>query len=124
MAFIIRDADGVLFFTDASSGSVTRCVERKLHRTVIHDLPGANKDLLQKVGTKNRRFRIQGDCLHASGSAWLRALPGTTGSVSYTDSRGHVFLPLTNVFYISVDLQDRAGRPFERKFTLEAVEKL
>jgi hypothetical protein len=103
-------------------GIISRVTEQKVSRTIIYDLPTANFDLLQKLGKKNRRFTIEGECYDDGGSLWLRLLPGVTGSLSYTSANGEIFLPATTILYMEVNFTDKAGRPMERSFNITAVE--
>jgi hypothetical protein len=108
--------------TPLKSGIANQITEQKIQRTVVHDIPMANFDVIQSMGTKNRVFAIKGYTYNDSGSAWLRALPGTTGSINYIDERGYNIIPITNVFFSKIDFEDRGGRPQERSFTLDVIE--
>ncbi len=108
----------------ASEGCVTNVTEIKTDRTVIHDLPGADYDVIQSMGLKNRKFRIEGVIFYnvESSAQYFRDLIGHTGSISGSDDRGYTTLPQTQVFYTGVSFEDRGGRPFVKRFILDAVE--
>jgi len=122
VGFILREDTGLVWSTSPTTGSVEKVIERKTNRTVIHDLPGANKDIIQDLGTKCRKFTIIGTALSNPSITFLRSLPGTTGSIQFSNDKGFEIIPLTQVFYISVNFSDESGKPFERGFTLQAVE--
>lgn len=96
--------------------------EKKTRRTVVYDLPMANYDIIQEVGSRSRRFTIKGFVTGSTGTAAIRGLPGLTGSVAHTNDLGVSFLPVTTVFYVDVSFGDRASRPLERSFNIEIVE--
>ncbi len=116
------DLDFKVISAQPQTGIITKISEKKVSRTVVHDLPSADFDIIQKMGRKNRTFSLAGECYTSSGSAWIRALPSTTGSISYTTALGTEFLPQTNVLFTNIDFQDVGGRPLERKLSLDAVE--
>jgi len=123
MGFWIRNYQGNVW--SVTEGCVIGYSETKTRRTVILDLPSANKDIIQDLGFKSRRFTINGTITFNSESSanWFRnSLVGYTGSISGSDDRGYITLPLTQVFYSKLDFEDRAGRPFEKNFKIEAVE--
>jgi len=104
-------------------GCVTKISESKTTRYVVLDLPTADYDVIQNIGTKNRVFTIEGVIISVSGVDWLRTdVVGYTGSISGSDDKGQIYLPQTQVFYTNVTFRKREGRPFDVEFTLQAVE--
>ena len=98
--------------------------EVKLTRSIIHDIPSINNDIIHTMGNKNRRFNITGWAIQTGSDDLplktarndLQYLAGNTGSVSSD------LLTQTQVLYTNVDIDDRSGRPLEFKFTLEVIE--
>ncbi len=117
---------GTIIYNNAGSAITQIWVEHisevKKQRIAVHDLPTANKDIIQTFGTKNRLFTLQGFVTGSNGIDSLRSLPGTTGSIFHASDLGTTFLPRTHVLYCNVGFEDRAGKPFVRNFTIEAVE--
>ncbi len=116
---------GVLIY-NSSYSPILQCwiekiTETKIQRTVIQDLPTANQDFIQSLGTKNRTFDLNGG-VSGSGVAQIRALPGTTGSFLAVDAWGTTMIPQTQVFFMDVKFSDDANSPLMRKFSLSTVE--
>jgi hypothetical protein len=96
----------------------------KVTRAVILDIPTANKDVLQVIGNKNRRFVLSGWAIQSGSSSQplidaqsnLEALMGNTGSISSN------ILPVTQVLFLNVEVGDKGGRPLEFTFSIDAVE--
>ena len=110
-----------------NSGSTIQCTitniqEVKVHRTSVIDTPTSNGDIIQSLGTKSRRFSLRGLVTGSVGNAQVRALPGVTGSFSFTDYFGGSSVPAVEVFYISSDFTDSADKPSYRTFKLEMIE--
>ena len=113
-----------------SSGSsipnliVNEAKETKTTRSVIHDIPSINNDIVQTMGNKNRRFNVTGWAIQTGSDDLplkiarndLQYLAGNTGSVSSD------LLTQTQVLYTSVEIDDRSGRPLEFKFGLDVIE--
>lgn len=119
MGFIIYDSTGGSI---PPNGIVTRVSETYTSRVVVHDLPGTNKDIIQSLKLKNKRFSIKGVVFSKDGADFCRGAVGYTGSITGSDDRGYTTLPQTQIFYISVRFTDRAGKPFEKEFTFEGIE--
>jgi hypothetical protein len=101
---------------------VEKITEVKTHRTVVGDLPTASLDYIQSLGTKNRSFVVDGGITGSAGVSQLRSLPGTTGSITYSDANGVATIPQTQLFYIDVKFDDKESAPMLRKFSLSAIE--
>ena len=96
----------------------------KVARAVILDIPTSNKDVIQSIGNKNRRFVLSGWAIKSGSTdtplidalSNLTALTGTTGSISSN------ILSSTQVFFLNVETDDKGGRPMEFTFSIDAVE--
>lgn len=103
---------------------VNEIKEAKVNRYVILDVPSVNRDVVQSMGNKNRRFTLGGWAIQTGSSNLplqtarndLQYLVGRTGSIS-----SNIISPL-QVFFLNLDVDDKGGRPMEFKFTVEAVE--
>jgi hypothetical protein len=112
-----------------SSGSTVNCWvdqinEVKTTRTVINDLPLADYNYVNDLGTKNRTFIIDGGISGSAGNSQVRALSGTTGSIAYVDAWGGTAIAQTQLFFSDVKFTDKAEEPMIRKFSIDAVEVL
>ena len=105
---------------------IDRIQQTKGTKTIIQELPGAGYDIVQNLGIKNKRFVLEGYALAtgslptspslATSKTNLEWLDGRTGSFSSNViSQGHVL-------FTNVDVDDKAGRPLELRFSIEAVE--
>ena len=117
----------------ANGGIVTYIIVQKVsvsytNRTSIIDLPTASYDIVQDMGNKSSRISLQG-LFFLTGSSYtvttaanfiLLSLPGTTGSILYTGVDGSTMYSKT-VQFMSISFED-SDRPFERKFSLSAIE--
>ncbi len=92
-------------------------------KTSIHSLPGANKDLVQKMGMSNRRFTIEGVALTQSALNFLILCNNQTGSIYFSGARGTNSMSSV-VMFSGLNYVDSGRRPEERKFVLSAVEIL
>jgi len=122
MGFIIIDYTGTVI--SAVSFLVTDITEKKVSRVIVRNVPTANFDVIQQLGYKNKVFTISGTIFNNvdTRSADFRNMIGKTGSISGSDDRGQTYLPQTQVIFSNVEFDSSGRRPFERKFTLEAVE--
>jgi hypothetical protein len=117
MGVLIRNSSGSLLV----QYWVDKITESKVHRTVVQDLPTANYDYIQSLGTKNRSFVVDGG-VSGSGVSQIRAMPGTTGSMLAVDAYGSEIVPLTQIFVNDVKFSDDANNPTFRKFTMSITE--
>ena len=120
MPITIRDYTGSILA--GSDGRVTDLTTFWSTKTSIHKLPGANKDLVQKLGISNRRFTLKGFVTTYSGSVFLEAANNNSGSMSFSSNLNAVLMNYTRVFYYELEWLDSGLRPLERRFTLSAVE--
>ena len=109
------------------SGEVVDCVitnitETKVHRTPIHDTPASTGDIIQSLGTRSRTFSLKGVVTGSHGVSQVRALPGVTGSLTFTDYLGGESIPETEVFFTEVRFSDKGDKPTIREFNLDAIE--
>ena len=88
-------------------------------KTSIHKLPGANKDIVQKMGLSNRIFTFKGIAFTQSGSDIIQTCINATGSLNYSTIFG---TGTHTIFYYDLQWQETGLRPLERHFTLNAVE--
>jgi hypothetical protein len=88
------------------------------YKNAILSLPLGNKDILQGLGLRNKRYRISGEALSNLPTARtdLFLLNGTNGYISTA------IIPMTPVMFYNMEIVDKGGRPFEFKFQVEAVE--
>jgi hypothetical protein len=91
-------------------------------RLAIHDLPGAQKDLLQTLGAKNKKFTIKGTIFSTYALYWIDNVVNQTGSLTYQTDNGVLFVPTVTLYFYNYRMQDRANRPMERDFELEAIQ--
>jgi len=114
---------------NASGSSIPNLVineikETKVTRNVILDVPAADRDIVQSMGNKNRRYTIDGWAIQTGSNNLplqtarndLQYLVGRTGSISSD------IMTALQVQFLSLDIDDRGGRPLEFKFKLDAVE--
>jgi len=117
----------------ANGSPVTYIIVQKVsvqysNRTAVIDLPTADYDIVQDMGNKSSRISLQGIFLLTGSSytvttaanAILFGLPGTTGSIVYTGVDGSTLYSKT-VQFMNISFED-SDRPFERKFSLSAIE--
>jgi len=112
------------------SGSIVNCwveklIEVKTQKKVVNELPTANYDYIQNLGTRLRTFDANGGVTGSNqiiGISQLRSLPGTTGSIIYTDVYGFFSIPQTQVFYGDVQFEDTEKEPMKRNFSLSLTE--
>ena len=102
--------------------AITSIDETKINRTVITDQYTATGDNIQTLGTKSRRFTFKGVVTGSVGVGQIRALPGVTGSILFSDDFGNTMIATTEVFYTDAQFRDSADKPSYRTFTLEMVE--
>jgi len=74
------------------------------------------------MGGRNRKFVFDGGVTGSVGVTQLRALPGTTGSITFTTDLGFTFIAQTQIFYGNIEFKDSADSPTTRDFSLSAVE--
>jgi len=114
---------------NASGSSIPNLVvneikEVKVNRFVILDIPATDKDVVQSMGNKNRRYTIDGWAIQTGSNNLplqtarndLQYLVGRTGSVSSD------IISQLQVLFLDVDIDDKGGRPLEFKFKIDAVE--
>ena len=117
----------------ANGGIVTYIIVQKVsvqysNRTAVIDLPTADYDIVQDMGNKSSRISLQGlffltgssFTVTTAANAILIGLPGTTGSILYTGVDGSTMYSKT-VQFMNISFED-SDRPFERKFSLSAIE--
>jgi len=103
---------------------VNKVQETSKARTVVFDLPIANKDVVQDMGNKNKTYVIQGNALKNSSvelsttRTLLNSLRGATGSISGS------LISVSEVFYSQVEVTENAGKIYEFPFRIEAIEVL
>lgn len=99
-----------IFFTDI--------VETTVYKNVVLEIPFNNMDIIQGFGLRNKTYRITGESVFSLASTRL-ALLGIEGTPGYlvTD-----IIPQTYVLFQNLDIKQRAGRPLEFVFSIEAVE--
>ena len=101
---------------------VNQVSEVKTSRTVIHDIPASDKDLIQLLGTKNKRYSLKGFAINTGSvdlstvRTNLHQLVGTTGSIESD------IITQTHVFYSSLEINDKGSRPMEFGFSMDVVE--
>lgn len=120
MPVSLRNATGSLLpRTDAIINDLSILQSTKFS---IHKLPGADKDLVQKMGASNRRFSMKGIAITYVGSTFLEVYcNNATGSLTFSNPLGAV-LSTTTVLFHDLQWVDSGLRPLERRFTLDAVE--
>jgi len=114
---------------NASGSSIPNLVineikETKVTRNVILDVPAADRDIVQSMGNKNRRYAIDGWAIQTGSNNLplqtartdLQNLVGRTGSISSD------IISQLQVLFLNVDIDDKGGRPLEFKFKIDAVE--
>jgi hypothetical protein len=99
-----------IFFTDI--------IETTVYKNVVLEIPFSNADVIQGFGLRNRTYRITGESVFSLASTRLAllAIDGTPGYL-VTD-----VIPQTNVLFQNLDIKQKAGRPFEFVFSMDAVE--
>jgi hypothetical protein len=103
---------------------VNKIQETSKARTIVFDMPTANKDVIQDMGDKNKTYTIQGNAIKTGSVALttlrtnLNNLRGTTGSISGS------LISVSEVFYSDVQITDNAGKIYEFPFRVEAIEVL
>lgn len=103
-------------------GRFTNISESIASKFVVHKLPGADKDIIQKLGTGNKTYIIEGYTTHFYGSQWLHTLPNNTGSIYMSGSALGQSFDHIQVFFYDVQIKDVGGRVGERNFTIRAIE--
>lgn len=102
---------------------VDQVLEGKVSRTVIHNLPTTNKDIIQEMGAKNRTYTIKGWAIQTGSSAVLAtARNDLQYLVNRTGSLNSDIMTQTQVFFTGLVIDDRGGRSLEFRFSLNAVE--
>ena len=104
-----------------SDGRVNDLSTSQSTKTSVHKLPGADKDLVQKMGLSNRRFTLKGFVTTLAGSGFIESVKNDTGSISFSSNLG-TLLSATIVFYHDLEWFDSGLRPLERRFSISAVE--
>ena len=118
MPVTIRNYDGTVLA--GSDGKVNDFTDIQSTKISVHKLPGADKDLVQKLGKSNRRITLKGFITTLVGSAFMEATRNNTGSISFSSNLGA--LTVVNVFYHELEWMDSGLRPLERRFILNAIE--
>lgn len=119
MTTTIRNSSGITFL----SGSIQNITVKQSTKMSIIKLPGANKDVIQRFGTSNREFTLDGTITIGGGTSYISALENTTGSLTYVYPLETGISKVTVLFY-NINFKDAGSRPMERKFSMEAVEIL
>jgi hypothetical protein len=119
MVTIIKNSSG----TEFSYGCIQTITVKQSTKMSIIKLPGANKDIIQRFGTSNREFTLDGTITVGGGTSYISALENTTGSLTYTYPLETGISKVTILFY-NINFKDSGTNPMERKFSLEAVEIL
>ena len=119
MTVIIRNSVGGTL--TGSDGRVNDLSTSQSTKTSVQKLPGADKDLVQKLGMSNRRFTLKGFVTTLAGSGFVNSINNNTGSISFSSNLG-TLLSATNVFYHNLEWLDSGLRPLERRFSVNAVE--
>ena len=104
------------------NGIITEFTVKRETKTSVHKLPGAGKDLIQKMGLSNRIFAIKGFVTNSAGVTTLNDTVNYTGSILYVNILGQTIINNVQVFYTDLQLHDRGLRPFETNFLITAVE--
>ena len=104
-----------------SDGRVNDLSTSQSTKTSVHKLPGADKDLVQKLGMSNRRFTLKGFVTTLAGSGFIDSVNNNTGSISFSRNLG-TLLSATTVLCYDLEWLDCAFSPLERRFSLSAVE--
>ncbi len=119
MVTTIRNASGGAFL----SGSVQNISVKQSSKISIINIPGANKNVIQRFGTSNREFQVDGFITISGGTTFISGLNGGTGSLTFSNPIETAISTVTVLFY-NVQFKDSGNRPMERKFSFEAVEIL
>ena len=119
MPVTIRNNTGQML--SGSDGRINDFTSIEETKTSIHKLPGADKDLVQKMGTSNRRFTLKGFVTTSQGSQFIGSCKNNTGSLLSTSNLGTIVATVVVLFY-NLQFRDSGMRPLERQFTIEAVE--
>ena len=135
MPIVIIDRFGNVWTT--SEGVIAKITESYTSKHAVHILPGASKDIIQKLGTSNRNFSVEGIITDVTRfnpvCDYFRVLVGNTGSLGFSNASkvnsdyltgSNLFSTRTQVYFTDLSFQDISGRPMERKFTLRAIEVL
>lgn len=114
---------------NASGSSIPNLIineikEIKVTRYVVHDVLAADQDIIQTMGNKNRKFNLSGWAYQTGSNNTplqtarddLLYLSGRTGSFSSD------IITSIQVFYNNLEIDDKGGRPFEFKFSIDAIE--
>ena len=109
--------------TSFSYGSINSISVKRSTKISVINLPGANKNVIQRFGTSNRIFQISGLLTVSGGSSFIDGLDGGTGSLTFSNPIETAISTVTVLFY-NPTFQDLGNRPMERKFSIEAVEIL
>jgi hypothetical protein len=104
-------------------GRITDISVKFYSKIVIHRLPSANYDTVQTLGTGSRGFSISGIITDALGETWIAQANCKTGSIYFSSSAYGVQYNVQVVFY-DPTTRDIGERPFERKFSINAIEVL
>ena len=104
------------------NGRIQEIIVKRETKTSIQKMPGADKNLIQKMGLSNRIFTIRGWVPNSDGWGALETAVNNTGSILYTSNA--LGQPINNVLVLFYDLEfrDIGTRPLERSFTINAVE--
>ena len=96
-------------------------MEKQLTRTIIHELLGVDRDYVQTLGKKYRRFTIKG-WLVGSGRASIRtSLRAGINDVATFTSEG---IPSLTVFIENINFRERGIRPLEYDTEIDCIEVL
>ena len=104
------------------NGKVQEIIVKRVSKISIHKLPGADKDLVQKMGLSNRIFTISGWVPNSDGIGFLETAVSNTGSILYTSSALGQAINNVQVLFYDLEFRDAGSRPLERRFTISAVE--
>ena len=118
MTVTILNPNGIFLRAD---GRITDLVTNQKFKISIQFLPGANKDVVQRMGRTSQIFNLKGFVTTLTGSTYINDLVNYTGSIAFSSNLGNLLTATTVAFY---DLQwiDAGSRPLERTFTINAVE--
>lgn len=103
-------------------GFITSITETSASRSVVYDLPTANYDIVQSLGSKNRKFVIEGVCTNGNCTSVLRTALDHTGSLSHTDDTGVTWLSSTQIFFSDIEFKTVPKNPLIQKFKISAIE--
>lgn len=133
MPIVIINSGGSTWTT--SEGVIAKITESYTTKNAVHPLPGATKDIIQRLGTSNRNFSVEGIITDVTRfnpvCDYFRTLVGYTGSLGFSNASkvnsdyltgSTLFTTRTQVYFTDLSFQDVSSRPMERKFTLRAIE--